>query len=277
MHFKQLKSVGELSKVCSQIVLKCFFLARIGRPDILWSRKKLARSITKWTKACDKRLNRLIFQIFIIRVNTNSVVMWVILLSKADWDCFKTLTSREILKIQKATSGGTFCVFGNHTNVPISWMCEKQTSVSHSSTESEIISLDAGLRLDGKPALDLWDFIVAILHGNAYLFAVHERFWFCFVQVSTTQFCFSHLFSWHVRMMERMCQFLHYLPPLRKWVLLTALFLTSKEQDTVLVRWRRKSTKRSYSCEVAATQTERIHGRKLRPNAFPDRPRMMRK
>ena len=43
--------------------------------------------------------------------------------------------------------------FGSHTFVPISWMCKKQTSVSHSSTESEIISLDAGLRLDGIPAL----------------------------------------------------------------------------------------------------------------------------
>ena len=61
-HFKEeeLKSVGDLSKVCSQIVLKCLYLARIGRPDILWSANKLARSITKWTKACDKRLNRLI-------------------------------------------------------------------------------------------------------------------------------------------------------------------------------------------------------------------------
>ena len=45
-------------------------------------------------------------------------------------------------------------------------MCKKQTSVSHSSTESEIISLDAGLRLDGIPALDLWDLIVAVLRGN---------------------------------------------------------------------------------------------------------------
>ena len=27
----------------------------------------------------------------------------------------------------------------------------------HSSTESEIISLDAGLRMDGIPVLDLWD------------------------------------------------------------------------------------------------------------------------
>ena len=47
-------------------------------------------------------------------------------------------------------------------------MCEKQTSVSHSSTESAIISLDAGLRLDGVPALDLWGLIVAVLHGNTY-------------------------------------------------------------------------------------------------------------
>ena len=50
-----------------------------------------------------------------------------------------------------------------NTFVPISWMCKKQTSVSHSSTESEIISLDAGLRLDGIPALDLWDLIVSVL------------------------------------------------------------------------------------------------------------------
>ena len=57
-HFKEeeTKSVGELSQVCSPIVLKCLYLARIGRPDILWSVNKLARSITKWTKACDKRL-----------------------------------------------------------------------------------------------------------------------------------------------------------------------------------------------------------------------------
>ena len=51
-------------------------------------------------------------------------------------------------------------------------MCKKQTSDSHSSTESEIISLDAGLRLDGLPALELWDFIVSV-HGNTIL--THER------------------------------------------------------------------------------------------------------
>ena len=44
-------------------------------------------------------------------------------------------------------------------------MCKKQTGSSHSSTESEIISLDTGLRLDGLLALELWDLIVSVL-GN---------------------------------------------------------------------------------------------------------------
>ena len=44
-------------------------------------------------------------------------------------------------------------------------MCKKQTAVSHSSTESEIISLDTGLRLDGLPALELWDLLLSVL-GN---------------------------------------------------------------------------------------------------------------
>ena len=58
-HFEEeyMKSVGEMSQVCSQILL---FLARIGRPDVLWSVNKLARSITKWTKARYKRSSRLI-------------------------------------------------------------------------------------------------------------------------------------------------------------------------------------------------------------------------
>ena len=66
------------------------------------------------------------------------------------------------LEDSKSTSGGTLCIFGSHTFVPISWMCKKQTAVSRSSTESEIISLDTGLGLDVSPALELWDLIVSV-------------------------------------------------------------------------------------------------------------------
>ena len=83
------------------------------------------------------------------------------------------------LEDSKSNSGGTLCVFGSHTFVPISWMCKKQTAVSHSSTESEIISLDTGLRLDGLPALEFWDLIVSVfgiishvsdIAGHKYLY-----------------------------------------------------------------------------------------------------------
>ena len=66
------------------------------------------------------------------------------------------------LEDSKSTSGGTLCIFGSHTFFPISWMCKKQTAVSHSSTESEIVSLDTGLRLDGLLALELWDLVVSV-------------------------------------------------------------------------------------------------------------------
>ena len=44
-------------------------------------------------------------------------------------------------------------------------MCKKETAVSHSSTESEIISLDVGSRMDGLLALDLWDIVIEVLRN----------------------------------------------------------------------------------------------------------------
>ena len=138
---------------------KCLYLARIGRSDILWSVNKLARSITKWTKACDKRLNRLISYIH----HTCEYKQYCHV-GNTDKQCrlglFRDSDFAEDLEDSKSTSGGTSYIFGSHMFLPISCMCEKQTSVSHSSTEAEIISLDEGLRLDGIPALDFWDLIV---------------------------------------------------------------------------------------------------------------------
>ena len=46
--------------------------------------------------------------------------------------------------------------------MPISWMCKKQTSVSHSSTEADNISVDSGLRMDGIPALTPLDVVIEV-------------------------------------------------------------------------------------------------------------------
>ena len=54
-------------------------------------------------------------------------------------------------------------------------MCKKQTSVSHSSTEPEVISLDAGLRMDGILALDQWDVVIEVSHSSDNIQASRNR------------------------------------------------------------------------------------------------------
>ena len=111
-HFKEeeMKSVGERTQVCSQIVLKCLYLARIGRPDILWSVSKLARSFKKWTKACDKRLCRLISYIH----HTCECKQYGDVGNTAK-QCrlglFQDSDFAGDLEDSKSTSGGTLCIF----------------------------------------------------------------------------------------------------------------------------------------------------------------------
>ena len=111
-HFKEeeTKSVGELSNTCSQIVLKCLYLARIGRADILWSVNKFERCITKWTKACDKRLNRLIAYLH----HTCDYKQYFYVGNTAK-QCrlglFQDSDFAGDLEDSKSTSGGTLCFF----------------------------------------------------------------------------------------------------------------------------------------------------------------------
>ena len=79
---------------------------------------------------------------------------------QTDCDRFKTPILQDILRTQNLLQV-EHCAYSE-----VIRLCKKQTSFSQSSTESGIISLDAGLRLYGITALDLWDLIVAILHGN---------------------------------------------------------------------------------------------------------------
>ena len=79
-------------------------------------------------------------------MNTNNIAMWVYTARQCRLGLSQDSDFAGDLEDSKSMSGGILCIFGSHTFVPISWMCKKQTSVSHSSTESEIISLDAGLR-----------------------------------------------------------------------------------------------------------------------------------
>ena len=141
------------------------YLARIGRPAILWSVYKFAGAIAKWTRACDKHLARLISYI-----HHTSDPRQYCHVENAAQHCrlglFQDSDFAGDLEDSKSTSGGILCISGSRTFVLISWMCRKQTSVSHSSTESEVTSLDAGLRIDGISSLDLWHLVFEVLHSS---------------------------------------------------------------------------------------------------------------
>ena len=54
-------------------------------------------------------------------------------------------------------------MFESHTKLDVQ---ETDFSFTHTSTEAEIISLDADSRMDGIPALDLWDLVKEVFHSS---------------------------------------------------------------------------------------------------------------
>jgi hypothetical protein len=157
---------GELAHCAARIVLKALFVARMSRPDCLWSVNTLAREVTKWNVACDKRLHRLISYMH----NTKDIVQVCIVGDRPE-DCMLALFTDASfagdLRDSKSTTGSLLALVGPSTFVPISWMCKKQSAVSHSSSEAEVVALDAALRLEGIPALTLWDQVIEILSPEA--------------------------------------------------------------------------------------------------------------
>ena len=146
------ETTGKLSAVCAQSVQWWFYQAKIVRPDLLSSVSILARSVTKWNKACGKKWSRLIKYIN----QTKNCWQFCHVESQIE-DCklslFQDASFTGGLRDSKSTSGDLQSAFGSHTFVPIFWIDKRHTAVSHSSAESEIISLDEGLRIDGLPAL----------------------------------------------------------------------------------------------------------------------------
>ena len=67
----------------------------------------------------------------------------------------------------KSTSGVYLCLVGPRTFVPISWLCKKQTATSHSSSEAEVIALDAAVRMEGLPAVALWELIIDVFADDS--------------------------------------------------------------------------------------------------------------
>ena len=115
--------------------------------------------ITRWDPHCDKMLHRLMCYVhstYHVRkvgwVGEGSASIDVHLYADADFaGCKRT---------GRSTSGAFLCMGGDDTFLPLQAVSRKQTAVSHSTTESELVAADTALRVIGIPCLPLWDAIL---------------------------------------------------------------------------------------------------------------------
>ena len=103
---------------------------------------------------------------------TNSIAMWKNLQNNAGWDCFKTPILQEILRTQNPLLEEHFVFLEVIHSFQLVGCVRNKLQFHTVQQNPKTISLDAGLRLDGIPALDFWDLIVLVL-GNTT--QTHDR------------------------------------------------------------------------------------------------------
>ena len=135
------------------------YAARVAKPEMCRCIGLMATQLTRWTPYEDKKLHR---SMSYLNDRSDDVLTGFV----AD--------PPELLKLGlfadsdfagdrsdfKSTSGVFLALVGPQTFFPLTWASRKQTIASHSSVEAEIVALASALRLEGIPALDLWEKIL---------------------------------------------------------------------------------------------------------------------
>ena len=150
--FAELKSKGcavpegKLQPIASKVLMKILYGARMCRYDLLKPTCYLATKITKWTPLCDKMLHRLVSYIqstlhlrMIGYVGDDLCDVGIGLYGDADFAGDHTDS--------RSTSGTFTIVHGPCTYFPLSGRTTKQTCVSNSTPEAEIVAAHLYLAL----------------------------------------------------------------------------------------------------------------------------------
>ena len=161
---------GELAPNACKILMKALWLGRLARPDIVKPIGDMASCVQKWSRNNDKQLHRLICYInttktyrLVGQVGDDPRELRLALYVDADFAGEKSDA--------KSNSGGYLVLKGPNTFFPLAWVSKRQTSVSRSTTESEIVSLAHSLFQEGLPALSLWE---RLLGRTSVQLVIHE-------------------------------------------------------------------------------------------------------
>ena len=147
---------GILQPISARVLMKILYGARMARHDLLRAVCHLASCVTKWTRQCDEDLFRLVS--YIHHTSHFRQYSWIgdlpadlrlVLFADADFaGCIRS---------QRSTTGYTLMLAGSHTRAPLSACSRRQTAISKSTPEAEMIAASYALSSEGLPAMSLWD------------------------------------------------------------------------------------------------------------------------
>ena len=127
----------------------------MARLDILRAVSFLAAQITKWSPLCDRRLDRLMCYVW-SSLELRQVAWCNDIVENLSVRLYAGAGFAGCLETSRSTSGVYLCIRGPGTAFPIAGSSQRQTHVSHSTPEAEIVAADFAIRTIGIPALTLW-------------------------------------------------------------------------------------------------------------------------
>ena len=140
--------VGELSSISAKCLMKVMYMARLARGDLLRAIGHLNTKITKWTKDCDATLLRVMSYLM-----SSSRQIGFIGDELRTCSCATTHRCR-LCRRPKRPQIDFWRLFGisRHSQLwPLCGQSKKQTAVSHSTVEAELVACNHGLRSEGLP------------------------------------------------------------------------------------------------------------------------------
>ena len=133
----------------------------MARFDLLRPVSFLAQRVTQWDELCDRILHKTMCYID-SSLNVSMHGWCGDKLSDCRLSLFCDADFAGCVKTARSTTGVFIAVVGPSTFLPLSAVSNRQTATSHSTPEAELVAGDYGVRMEGLPALTLWEKLLGI-------------------------------------------------------------------------------------------------------------------
>ena len=134
---------GALHQHAAKILMKTLWLARLSRPDLSFIVARLATKISRWSRADDKQLFRLMS--YLCHTPSLQLVGRVGKHGEVSVSAFTDADFGACPVSAKSTSGVFLTINTGEYKFPIVWYSKKQSSVARSTPEAEAISMASAL------------------------------------------------------------------------------------------------------------------------------------